>query len=251
MKIAIHADRPALGSAAAAEAAEAVRRALASAGRCTLVIATGTSQLEVLAALAAAEGIAWERVEIFHLDEYCGLAADHPASFRRYLRERFYDLLPVRPAAFHWIGADGDPRHECRRLAEVVPEGPFDLVLCGIGENAHLAFNDPPADFVANEPYLAVALDEACRRQQVGEGWFATLADVPTHAISMSIRRIMAATTIICSVPDSRKAAAVRDSVEGPVTATVPASILQTHADCRLHVDRAAAALLREAVASG
>lgn len=251
MRIHVHDDRAALGGMAAAQAAEVVRRTLASVGRCTLVIATGTSQLEVLAALVAAEGIEWERVEIFHLDDYCGLAADHPASFRRYLRERFYDLLPVKPAAFHWIGADGDPPQECRRLADVVPVGPFDLVLCGIGENAHLAFNDPPADFVAKEPYLVVTLDEACRRQQVGEGWFASLAEVPTHAISMSIRRIMAATTIICSVPDSRKAAAVRDSVEGPVTATVPASILQTHADCRLHVDRAAAALLRETAASG
>ena len=247
MKIAIHADRPALGSAAAAEAAEAVRRTLASADRCTLVIATGTSQLEVLAALAAAEGIAWERVEIFHLDEYCGLAADHPASFRRYLRERFLDILPMKPAAFHWIGADGDPEAECRRLAGLVPAATFDLVLCGIGENAHLAFNDPPADFDATDPYLVVPLDEACRRQQVGEGWFPALSAVPTYAISMSIRRIMAATTIICSVPDARKAVAVRNAVEGPVSPTVPASILQRHADCRLHVDRAAASRLRAA----
>ncbi|MGI9178545.1 MAG: glucosamine-6-phosphate deaminase [Pirellulales bacterium] len=243
MKIAIHADRPALAAAAAVDAATILQHTLAEQSRATVVVATGTSQLEVLAAFAAAD-IAWERVEFFHLDEYCGLPADHPASFRRYLRERFFDLLPRRPAAFHWIEAEATAEHECRRLAKLVPPGDFDLMLCGIGENAHLAFNDPPADFEAADPYRVVALDEACRRQQVGEGWFATFDDVPTQAISMSIRRILAARAIICSVPDARKAAAVRDSVRGPVTPQVPASILQRHADCRLHVDRAAAAFL-------
>jgi len=245
MKLAIHADRPALGAAAAAEAAASLVHALAAHDRATLVVATGTSQLEMLAALAALPDIPWERVAIFHLDEYCGVPAEHPASFRRYLRERFVDRLPTRPAAFHGIAADGDPRAECRRLATLVPAGDFDLVLCGIGENGHLAFNDPPADFDATDPYLVVALDEACRRQQVGEGWFPAVDAVPTHAISMSIGRIMAARTIVCSVPDERKARAVRDTVEGPVVPGVPASILQRHADCRLHVDRAAAALLR------
>lgn len=244
MKVSIHADRPAIGVAAGSEAVEVLRSTLAERGRATLVIATGTSQLEVLAAVAAAD-VAWERVEIFHLDEYCGLPADHPAGFRHYLRERFVDRLPVKPAAFHGIGADGDPQAECRRLAGLVPDHPFDLVLCGIGENGHLAFNDPPADFAAADPYLVVTLDEACRRQQVGEGWFPTLAAVPTHAISMSIPRIMAARTIVCSVPDERKAAAVQAAATGPVTPDVPASILQRHADCRLHLDRAAATLLR------
>ena len=244
MKITVHADRPAMAAVAAAEAVAALQAALAARSRATVVVATGTSQLEVLAALAAARDIPWERVEIFHLDEYCGLGAAHPASFRRYLRERFCDLLPRPPAACHWIGADGDPSAECRRLAALVPQGDFDLVLCGIGENAHLAFNDPPADFAATAPYLVVSLDEACRGQQVGEGWFPTLAAVPTQAISMAIPRILAAHTIICSVPDERKAPAVRDAVEGPVTPAVPASILQRHADCRLHLDRAAAALV-------
>jgi len=250
MNLAVHADRPALGSAAACEAADVLRPALATRGEATLVVATGTSQLEVLAALAAAPGIAWNRVTLFHLDEYCGLSAAHPASFRRYLRERFCDLLPVQPAACHWIAADGDPAAECRRLAGLVPAGDFDLLLCGIGENGHLAFNDPPADFAATAAYLVVALDEACRRQQVGEGWFPALDAVPRHAISMSIPRIMAARTIICSVPDERKAAAVRDTVEGPITPAVPASILQRHHDCRLHVDRAAAARLAPAPAA-
>ena len=244
MKLAVHADRPALGTAAAAEAADVLRQALAARGEASLVVATGTSQLEVLAAFAAAAGIAWDRVTLFHLDEYCGIPAAHPASFRRYLRERFCDLLPIPPAASHWLAADGDPEAECRRLAGLVPAGDFDLLLCGIGENGHLAFNDPPADFAASDPYLVVALDEACRRQQVGEGWFPKLDAVPTHAISMSIPRIMAARTIICSVPDERKAIAIRDAVAGPVTPAVPASILQRHRDCRLHVDRAAASRL-------
>ncbi len=248
MNIQVHADRPAMGAAAAAEAADHLRAATRGAGRATLVVATGTSQLEVLAALATAPDLAWQYVEIFHLDEYAGLPESHPASFRRYLRERFFERLPTAPAAFHWIdGSRADPRAECARLAGLVPSGPFDLVLCGIGENAHLAFNDPPADFEARDPYLVVDLDEACRRQQVGEGWFAALADVPTQAISMAIPRILSATHIVCSVPDTRKSVAVRATVEGPVTPDVPASILQRHASCSLHLDRAAAALLANA----
>ncbi len=245
MKMHVHPDRPAMGSAAAHEAADALRAAVRECGRATLVVATGTSQLEVLAALAATAGVPWPAIEIFHLDEYAGLPETHPASFRRYLRERFFALLPEPPRAFHWIdGAAGDARGECARLAGLVPAGPFDVMLCGIGENAHLAFNDPPADFAATAPYIVVELDESCRQQQVGEGWFPSLADVPRQAISMSIRRILASRRIICSVPDERKAEAVRSSVEGAVTPAVPASILQTHDDCSLHLDRAAALLL-------
>jgi glucosamine-6-phosphate deaminase len=183
-------------------------------------------------------------VTLFHLDEYVGLPPEHPASFRRYLRERFVARLPTPPAAFHELDGEAEPHAECRRLAALVPAGPFDIALVGIGENGHLAFNDPPADFDATAPYLVVTLDEPCRRQQVGEGWFATLADVPTRAISMSVRRILASRTIFCSVPDRRKAEAVRAAAEGPVTPDVPASILQRHPDCRLHVDREAASLL-------
>ena len=244
MRIHVHADPAAMGRAAAAEAADAIRRSLAACDRASVVVATGTSQLQVLAALAAAEGIDWSRIDLFHLDEYAGLSDRHPASFRRYLRERFVERLPSRPGSFEWIDAENDPQRECARLAGVVPDGPFDVSLVGIGENAHLAFNDPPADFTAQEPYLVVDLDEACRRQQVGEGWFASLAEVPSRAISMSVPRILASRTIICSVPDERKAQAVRHSVNGPITPAVPASILQTHADCRMHLDRAAASLL-------
>jgi len=244
MKIHVHPDTSALGAAAAAEAVEALRGALARRATATLVVATGTSQLATLAGLVAAPGIDWGRVHIFHLDEYVGIPAAHPASFRRYLKERFLDRLPAPPGAFHWIEGDGDPAAECRRLGATLPDEPFNLLLAGIGENGHLAFNDPPADFEANAPYLVVPLDEACRRQQVGEGWFASLADVPTRAISMSIPRIMRADLIVCSVPDGRKAEAVRGAVAGPITPTVPASILRRHPDCRLHLDRASAALL-------
>jgi len=245
MRIVVHEDRPALGTAAAAEAAAVIRATVGERGRAAMVVATGTSQLEVLSALAATAGLPWGAIEIFHLDEYSGLPATHPASFRRYLRERFAEKLPEPPAAFHWIdGAADDPAAECRRLAGLVPAGDFDLMLCGIGENAHLAFNDPPADFAARDPYMVVELDEACRRQQVGEGWFATLAAVPTRAISMTIPRILASRRIVCSVPDERKAEAVRNSVEGAVAPAVPASILQRHPACSLHLDRAAASLL-------
>lgn len=250
MHVVIHQDRPAMGRAAGSQAAAALAAACAARGAATLVVATGSSQFEVLATLASAADVPWQRITIFHLDEYCGLPAEHPASFRRYLRERFVDRLPVRPAAFHELDGEAEPLAECRRLAGLVPAGEFDAALIGIGENGHLAFNDPPADFVTTAPYIVVALDEACRRQQVGEGWFPDLAAVPTRAISMSVRRILAARLLICSVPDERKAVAVRAAVEGPLTPDVPASILREHPACTLHLDRGAASLLGGAAAT-
>lgn len=251
MKHFIHADRAALGRQVASQAGDAIRSVVRNRGSGTLVVATGSSQFEVLTELVSQPEIPWERVTVFHLDEYVGLSSKHPASFRRYLRERFIDRLPIRPAAFHELAAEGDPQAECRRLAALVPDGPFDVALIGIGENGHLAFNDPPADFDTKHPYIVVNLDEACRRQQVGEGWFPTLDDVPTQAISMSVQRILATNTLFCSVPDLRKAEAVRAAVEGPVTPHVPASILQTHRDCQLHLDRAAASLLQASHEAG
>jgi glucosamine-6-phosphate deaminase len=244
-QIAIHDDRPALGRAAAHEASQILRECCGRRSAATLVIATGSSQFEVLDELSRSPDIPWDAITVFHLDEYIGLGPEHPASFRKFLHERFIDVLPVRPAAFHELDGLADAAAECRRLATLVPRGDFDLSLIGIGENGHLAFNDPPADFAAEEPYRVVTLDAWCRQQQVGEGWFATLEDVPTAAISMSIRRILASQTIICSVPDRRKAEAVRAAVEGPVTPEAPASILQRHQRCSLHLDRASAALLR------
>ena len=246
MTIVIHEDRAAMGGAAAAEAATALKAAYDRKGSATLVVATGSSQFEVLAALGATAGIPWNVITIYHLDEYVGLSPDHPASFRRYLRERFVDRLPFQPGAFHEVGVEADPVAECRRLAMLVPPEDFDASMIGIGENAHVAFNDPPADFETTAPYLVVTLDEPCRRQQVGEGWFPSLESVPTQAFSMSIRRILASRTIVCSVPDRRKAEAVRAAVEGPLTPTVPASILRTHPHCSLHLDRGAASLLSD-----
>ena len=243
MQIHVHDTPQALGRAAGREAAAALREAVAARGAANYVVATGASQFDTLAALVD-DDVPWERITIFHLDEYAGLDDTHPASFRRYLRARLLEKLPRRPAAFHGIDASRDAAAECRRLAALVPAGNFDVATIGIGENGHLAFNDPPADFTTSSPYIVVRLDEACRRQQVGEGWFAGLEQVPTEAISMAIRRILATARIICSVPDARKARAVRDSVAGPLTPDCPASILRTHAACSLHVDLPAAALL-------
>ena len=233
------------GRAAARFGAEKLRAAIKQNGTAHVIVATGASQFELLEALLEEPGIAWDKVVVFHLDEYVGLPVTHPASFRKYLWERFHSLLPEPLRAFHYVAGDAaDPLEECRRLGELISNNPVDVCFAGIGENAHLAFNDPPADFETAEPYLVVALDEACRKQQLGEGWFPTLEDVPKTAISMSIKQIMKSRSIILTVPDSRKAKAVKAAVEGPVTNLVPASILQRHPDTSLFVDEAAASLL-------
>jgi glucosamine-6-phosphate deaminase len=232
-----------LGRAAASRAAAAIGEALARFGRARVIAATGASQFEFLDALTATGGVDWTRVEMFHLDEYVGLPDSHPASFRRYLRERIVER--VHPGAFHFLAGDaGDPLAECRRVGALLARAPIDVAFVGIGENGHLAFNDPPADFETEEPYLVVELDEACRRQQLGEGWFATLDDVPRRAISMSIRQILKAREILCVVPDARKARAVRDCLEGEVSPRHPSSILQTHPATTVYLDRDSAALL-------
>jgi len=236
--------KEALGSRAAADGAELVRRAIAERGRAHIILATGASQFEMLGELVAADRIDWPRVTAFHLDEYLGMPISHPASFRKYLKERFVDRLPQPLVAFHYLDGEADPERECERVGEILLAHPIDVAFIGIGENGHLAFNDPPADFQTERPYLIVALDEACRRQQLGEGWFATLEDVPDRAISMSIRQIMKSAAIICSVPDRRKAEAVRGAVQGPVTPDLPASILQQHPQATIYLDRESASLL-------
>jgi glucosamine-6-phosphate deaminase len=188
--------------------------------------------------------IDWSSVTGFHLDEYVGLPITHPASFRRYLWERFVSRLPLPLRAFHYLDAKDDPRAEASRVGEIIRRHPIDVAFVGIGENGHLAFNDPPADFETDEPYIIVKLDDACRRQQLGEGWFPTFDDVPQQAISMSVRQIMKSRAVICTVPDERKAQAVRNAVEGEVTPRVPASILQRHERCALFLDKPAASLL-------
>jgi glucosamine-6-phosphate deaminase len=244
MKIRIAADRDQMGQWAAAEAAQVLRDTLKTRGDATILVATGASQFTVLSHLTAEPGIDWSRVTGFHLDEYLGLPITHPASFRAYLQERFVDRVPLRQ--FHYIdGESCPPEAECERLGRLIAESPVDVALVGIGENAHLAFNDPPADFETEQAYLIVDLDEDCRRQQWGEGWFASLEDVPRKAISMSVRQILRAHRILCSVPDERKARAVAASLEGPVSSAAPASILQTHPDVTVFLDPPAAQLLR------
>ncbi len=245
MQLSVHDTKEDLGRRAAAYAAEAICAALTAHGRANIILATGTSQFEVLAHLVTAEGINWPRVTVFHLDEYLGLSMSHPASFRGYLKERFVKRLPQPLATMHYIdGEAADPQAECARLGEAISQCPIDVALVGIGENGHLAFNDPPADFETDQAYLVLDLDEACRRQQLGEGWFATLDDVPLQAISMSIRQIMRSARIVCSVPDRRKAFAVQQAVQGVVTPLVPASILQEHSAATIYLDRESASLL-------
>jgi glucosamine-6-phosphate deaminase len=233
-----------MGAAAAAAGAEKMRTALQERGEVKIIVATGASQFEMLEALTKESGIDWSKVTVFHLDEYVGLSIEHPASFRKYLKERFEDQLPGPVRAFHYINAEENPEAECQRVGDLIAASPIDVAFVGIGENGHLAFNDPPADFETAVPYLVVSLDETCRQQQFGEGWFPSLEAVPAKAISMSVRQIMKCGSIICTVPDQRKSEAVRNSVEGEVSPKVPASILQEHPDCGLYLDGPAASLL-------
>ncbi len=245
MDVRLFPDKPAMGRAAGGHAAALLRQAIRERGRAHIIVATGASQFEVLSALAAAPDLYWPRVTVFHLDEYVGMPATHPASFRGYLWDRFHSRLPLPVRAFHYLDAEDNAAAECRRAGDFLRACPIDVACVGIGENGHLAFNDPPADFETDQPYIQVALDEACRRQQLGEGWFKTLDDVPRSAISMSIRQIMASRAIVCSVPERRKAEAVRNALEGPVTNRVPASILRQHPACAFFLDEAAASLMK------
>ena len=243
MKISVHADAAALGAAAAADVAHAIRQAVDARGRARIIVATGASQFTFLDALVARTDVPWAQVDAFHLDEYLGLPITHPASFRKYLNERLFSRVAVGSALL--LDGEGDPQQVLAAANAAIGAAPIDVCCCGIGENAHLAFNDPPADFETEQPYLVVNLDEACRRQQVGEGWFSGLDEVPTQAISMSVRQILKSRHIYCMVPDERKAAAVQASIEGPVTPMVPASILQTHVSTHLYLDPAAASRLK------
>ena len=237
-------DPAALGNASGKEAAEKIKEAISQKGVANIILATGTSQFETLQQLLGDKEIDWSAVNMFHLDEYIGLPITHKASFRKYLMERFIQKVPSLRAA-HLIDGEVDPASECKRLGQLILEHPIDVCLCGIGENGHLAFNDPPADFETTSPYIVVALDEACRNQQFGEGWFSTLDDVPKQAISMSIHQIMQSAHIICSVPDERKAKAVKDCLENEVSPLYPASILQQHPSCSLYLDKQSSCLLQ------
>ncbi len=243
MQIITHASKDALGQAAARQGAEAINAAISARGHANIIVATGASQFEMLEHLVRAD-VDFSKVTAFHLDEYVGVSREHPASFRRYLRERFAEKLPHLGEIIYIDGDAADLAGEVDRVSQRIAQVDIDVCFAGIGENGHLAFNDPPADFGTRAPYLVVELDEACRRQQMGEGWFATIDDVPLRAVSMSVQQILKSATIILSVPDARKAEAVRAACEGEVTPNVPASILQQHHDTTLHLDKASAALL-------
>ena len=243
MRLQIYKDADELGVAAGQRAGQLIKITITEKGGVNIILATGMSQFRILDFLVHEPGIDWSKVVMFHLDEYIGLPESHPASFRRYLKERFLQKVPPLKEIF-LISGEEPPVEECCRLNSAVREHPVDLALVGIGENGHLAFNDPPADFETEDPYIIVSLDEACRRQQVHEGWFQSLDEVPAKAISMSIRQIMKSTYIICSVPGERKTAAVYRCVRLPVSNGIPASILQEHENCDLYLDKASAGLL-------
>ncbi len=246
IKVEISTTKKEMGEKAAEEAAQKIKQAIQERGTAHIILATGASQFETLHALTGQADIDWSKVVMFHLDEYAGMADTHPASFRRYLKERFVEKVSALKAAHFIEGDRGNLQEECRRIGQIIAQHPIDVALVGIGENAHLAFNDPPADFDVEDPYIVVTLDEACRRQQMGEGWFATLEVVPKKAISMSVKQIMKAKSIICSVPDKRKAEAVKNCLKEGVSNKYPASILQKHPACTLYLDAASASLLSE-----
>lgn len=243
MKVFVSPDPTELGKLAGTMAARLIKEAITKNGIAHIILATGTSQFETIKQLLSDIDIDWSKVIMFHLDEYIGLPITHPASFRKYLTERFTTQVPSLKAA-NLINGEVNPEEECIRLGSLITKHPIDVALVGIGENGHLAFNDPPADFETDKPYIVVELDEACRKQQLGEGWFKTLDDVPKQAISMSIKQILKSKHIICSVPDQRKAMAVKNSLENKVSNLYPASILQQHADCTCFLDYASSSLL-------
>jgi glucosamine-6-phosphate deaminase len=235
MEIIISETKQELGKLAAQKGARLIREAIQKNGMANIIVATGASQFEMLGELVR-QDIDWSVVTGFHLDEYIGIDVSHPASFRKYLKERFVDLVPIKE--FNYVDGSIDAIVECVRLDEIIAKHPIDVAFVGIGENGHLAFNDPPADFETEKPYLVVNLDDACRRQQLGEGWFPTFDDVPKQAISMSIKQIMKSEHIICSVPDERKAEAVKNTVTGKVSPLVPASVMQLHKSTWLYLDK-------------
>ena len=234
-----------MGKAGAEKAARILKETIKEKNEAIFVAATGASQFKFLENLTSIPSIDWSKTAMFHLDEYIGIPEDHLASFRKYLKERL--INKVHPGAVHLINGDAeDSGSECDRLGKIISQKEIDVAFVGIGENGHLAFNDPPADFDTEKPYLVVELDEASRRQQLGEGWFERLDDVPHRAISMSIKQIMKSKNIICIVPDSRKAQAVKDCLEGNISSDRPASILRKHKNAFLFLDKDSAKLLRE-----
>ena len=245
MQVNVSPSKTEAGATAAKHAAKSLQRLLAQSEAVRIIAATGASQLDFLQFLAAPPGIDWNRVEMFPLDEYIGLPATHPASFRKYLTERFIRKTGIR--RYHLLDGGQNPADVVRTIGQELKSAPIDLAFVGIGENGHLAFNDPPADFETDEPFLIVELDEACRTQQVNEGWFKTMSEVPGRAISMSVKQILKSKEIIANVPGSQKARAVKACLEGDIDPMAPASILRSHANTTIYLDTESASLLTEA----
>lgn len=245
LKINVYENKKETSTKAAEKAIEILNKAIAEKGKATFVMATGASQFDFIEALLADRTVDWSKTSMFHLDEYIGLPETHPASFRKYLKERFISKVG-NIGEVHLVNGDvEDPVGECQRLNDLLKDSTVDVAFVGIGENGHLAFNDPPADFDVEDPFIIVELDEACRKQQLGEGWFASFDEVPTHAISMSIKQIMKAEHIICTVPDLRKAEAVKNCfATEEVTPLYPASILKRHPNAHVYLDKDSASLL-------
>jgi glucosamine-6-phosphate deaminase len=243
MRIKVFDDKPGLSRAAADQAAAAIRHAISDRGHARIVAATAASQIDFLDALTRFPQIDWKRVEAFHLDEYVGLPVSHPGSFRKMLLQQLISKTGIQN--YHLLDGDAaDPAEVARSVGRAIASESVDIAFLGIGENGHIAFNDPPADFDTEEPYIIVNLDDACRQQQVGEAWFADISQVPKQAISMSVRQILKAKEILAVVPDSRKSRAIQLCFEGEVTSMAPASILRTHPDATIYLDRNSASLL-------
>ena len=244
MQCSISATSQEMGKRAAEKVAELIRETVREKGKARLLVSTGQSQFEFFEEITAMD-IPWEAVEIFHLDEYIGLPITHPASFRKYLKERFIDK--IGPAQMHYISGEGDIAAVIDEVTESIRKSPIDIGIIGIGENGHIAFNDPPADFETKAAYHVVSLDERCRMQQVGEGWFGSLEEVPRQAISATVPQILSCRTIVSIVPHKVKAEAVRNTLEAPaVTNLIPATALREHPRWYPYLDADSASLLKK-----
>ncbi|HUA61994.1 MAG TPA: glucosamine-6-phosphate deaminase [Verrucomicrobiae bacterium] len=244
LTVRVYKDKRQLGAAAAGQAASILERQIRENGAARILISTGNSQLEMIAELVQHPEIDWRFVEMFHIDEYVGLAATHPASFRYWVKTRLAD--PVQPGEVHYLAGDaGDVDQECRRYAKLLARRPVDLAFVGFGENGHIGFNDPhEADFHDPLAVRRVTLDEKCRLQQVGEGHFPSLDAVPTEALTLTCPTLVSAREIVCCVPDQRKAEAVRNALQGPIAPSCPASILRNHPRACVYLDTPSASLL-------
>ncbi len=241
MKVKLLENSVQLGKEAAKQAAGIIKEAIAAHGKARIVLSTGASQFDFISAFIQSD-LDWSKVEMFHLDEYVDLPESHPASFRKYLQERFVNFVSLRSA--HFVNGEGNVAENIAKLSDELRKQPIDLALIGIGENAHIAFNDPPADLVTQEAYIIVDLDDSCKKQQVGEGWFATLDDVPKQAITMTVHQIMQSRVIISCVPHGVKAKAIQLTLENGVTGQIPATMLKKHPNWTLYLDQQSASLI-------